>query len=98
LIDPESGLVLEDGCYPQYGNPVQEVFLAEFEPATTCPRRGDYNIFEAIGDWLGDVFGGPEDVPEPDPGVTANGTRDVLGSGKLKNKPKDGTGRRAEVY
>jgi penicillin-binding protein 1A len=102
LIDPESGLVLEDGCYPNYGNPVQEVFLAQFEPETICPRHGDYNIFEALGDWLGDVFGGQSDVPEPDPGVTADGTRDVLGSDKLKNKSQETksrrSGRRAEVY
>jgi penicillin-binding protein 1A len=99
LIDPESGLVLEDGCYPNYGNPVQEVFLAEFEPETICPRHGDYNIFEALGDWLGDVFAPDNDVPEPDPGVTADGTRDVLGSGKLKKKdPQKRGGRRAEVY
>ena len=100
LVDPQSGLVLEDGCYPDFGNPVQEVFLEQFEPETICPRHGDYNIFEALGDWLGDVFGGEQEAPEPDPGVTADGTRDVLGSDKLKKKEKDGrrNGRRAEVY
>jgi penicillin-binding protein 1A len=96
LIDPQSGLVLEDGCYPEYGNPVQEVFLAQFEPETVCPRRGDMDFFEAIGDWLNDVFNGGSDVPEPEPGVTADGTRDVLGSEKLKKKEK--AERRAEVY
>ncbi len=99
LTDPESGLVLEDGCYPDYGNPVQEVFLADFEPETICPRHGDYNIFEAFGGWLEDVFSPSDDVPEPDPGVTADGTRDVLGSDKLKKKEtRKRGGRRAEVY
>lgn len=98
LVDPESGLVLEDGCYPNYGNPVQEVFLEQYEPETICPRHGNYNIFETLGDWLEDVFGGHEDVPEPDPGVTADGSRDILGSEKLKNKaPAQRNGRRAEV-
>lgn len=97
LVDPESGLVLEDGCYPDYGNPLQEVFLADFEPETICPRHGDYNIFEAVGDWLNDVFGDPGEVPEPESGVTADGSRDILGSEKLKNKVPQRGGRRAEV-
>jgi penicillin-binding protein 1A len=95
LIDPNSGFVLEDGCYPDYGNPEQEVFLAEFEPETVCPRRGDYNIFEALGDWLGDVFTQESHEPEPESGVTADGTRDVLGSEKLKKKEAN---RRAETF
>jgi penicillin-binding protein 1A len=96
LIDPQSGLVLEDGCYPAYGNPIQEVFLAEFEPETVCPRRADMNIFEALGDWLDDVFSGGNDAPQPEPGVTADGTRDILGSEKLKKKDTSGNGRRAQ--
>lgn len=97
LIDPASGLVLEDGCYPDYGNPQQEVFLADFEPETVCPRSGDYNIFEALGGWLEDVFTPEGEEPEPESGVTADGTRDVLGSEKLKKKEERGR-RRAEVY
>ena len=98
LIDPQTGLVLEDGCYPDYGNPVQEVFLAEFEPETVCPRRGNMDFFEAIGDWISDVFSGGSDAPEPEPGVTADGTRDVLGSEKLKKKESRGNGRRVEAF
>jgi hypothetical protein len=96
LIDPNSGFVLEDGCYPDYGNPEQEVFLAEFEPETVCPRRGDYNIFEALGDWLGDVFETEVHEPEPESGVTADGSRDVLGSEKLRKKEEKRT--RAESF
>ncbi len=100
LVDPESGLVLEDGCYPNYGNPLQEVFLADYEPETICPRHGDYNIFEAFGDWLDDVFGSSHESPEPEDGVTADGSRDILGSEKLKRKQDQQQyrgGRRAEV-
>ncbi|HET9440946.1 MAG TPA: PBP1A family penicillin-binding protein [Longimicrobiales bacterium] len=95
LVDPETGLVLDDGCYPMYGNPLHEVFLEEFEPETTCPRRADYNIFEALGDWLDDVFSGENEYPEPEPGVSADGTRDVLGSEKLRHKETRPRERRA---
>ena len=88
FVDPESGLVLEDGCYPNYGTAQREVFIADHEPETVCPRRGGYDVFEAIGDFIGDIFGGDSHTPEPEDDVTADGTRDVLGAGKLKKKPK----------
>ncbi len=98
LVDPESGLVLQDGCYPVYGNPQQEVFLADFEPETSCPRRAGFDIFEALGGWLQDVFGGGRDMPEPEPGVSADGSNDVLGSEKLKPRQPRREERRASRY
>ncbi|HEX6558273.1 MAG TPA: PBP1A family penicillin-binding protein [Longimicrobiales bacterium] len=86
FIDPESGLVLEEGCVPRYGNPAREVFLKDAEPETTCPRHQDENLFEAIGNMLGRIFGGEPGPPDPEPGVTADGTRDILGAGRVPKK------------
>ena len=88
FVDPESGLVLEDGCYPRYGTAQREVFIADHEPETICPRRSDYNVFEALGDFIDDIFGGGSHTPEPEDDVTADGSRDVLGAGKLKKKER----------
>ena len=85
FVDPESGLVLEEGCYPDYGTAQREVFIADFEPETVCPRRSHYDVFEALGDFIDDVFGGSH-RPEPEDGVTADGSRDVLGAEKLKRR------------
>lgn len=85
-VDPESGLVLEEGCVPRYGNPTREVFLKSSEPEETCPRHQDENIFEQLGDLLGKLFGGDNGPPEPEPGVTADGSRDVLGAGRVRPK------------
>jgi penicillin-binding protein 1A len=93
FVDPESGLVLEDGCYPDYGQAQREVFIADFEPETVCPRDYDHNIFEALGDILDDFFG-TSDQPEPEAGVTADGSRDVLGAEKLRKRADQGTERR----
>jgi penicillin-binding protein 1A len=38
-IDPESGYVLADGCYPYWAEPRSELFLAGSVPAATCPMR-----------------------------------------------------------
>jgi 1A family penicillin-binding protein len=94
FVDPESGLVLQDGCVPRFGNPQREVFLEETEPATTCPRRPSENFFESIGHFLEDLFSGEPDGPEPEPeqGVTADGSRDVLGSGRVAKKENKGKG------
>ena len=89
FVDPESGLVLEQGCVPRYGNPTREVFLKDAEPETTCPRHYNENIFEALGDFLGRLFGGEPTPPEPDPGVTADGTRDILGAGKVDARRRE---------
>jgi hypothetical protein len=85
---------LQDGCVPRFGNPQREVFLEETEPATTCPRRPSENFFESIGHFLEDLFSGEPDGPEPEPeqGVTADGSRDVLGSGRVAKKENKGKG------
>ncbi|MGQ0815297.1 MAG: transglycosylase domain-containing protein [Gemmatimonadota bacterium] len=89
FVDPESGLVLEDGCAPRYGNPVREVFLQNAQPETICPRYQSDNFLDAIGHFFGDLFDDDEDpVPEPEEGVIADGSRDVLGSGRIAKKEK----------
>lgn len=88
FVDPESGLVLEDGCSPRYGSAQREVFIADAEPESVCPRRNNYNIFEALGDFIDDVFSS-SDQPEPEPGVTADGSRDVLGADKLRKRQRE---------
>ena len=84
FVDPESGLVLENDCVPREGNAAREVFLKSSEPETICPRHQNENLFEALGSFLGKIFGGDEGTPEPEPGVTADGSRDVLGAGRVK--------------
>lgn len=87
FVDPESGLVLEEGCVPRYGNPVREVFLQDVQPAETCPRYRSDNIFDALGHFLDDFFGGGNKRgPEPEEGVTADGSRDVLGAGRIARR------------
>jgi penicillin-binding protein 1A len=46
-IDPASGLILAEGCQPEWGSPMNELFIAGNEPATACPYR----------DWWGDFWG-----------------------------------------
>ena len=92
MIDPASGLVLEDGCYPAYGEAEREVFLANFEPGTVCPRRGGVDIFEALGDWLEEVFGGRRRVEVAPPDEYDRDSNDVLGSERLR--PRDSRARR----
>jgi 1A family penicillin-binding protein len=36
-IDPGSGLVLEEGCWPLEGQPYRELFIAGREPRSICP-------------------------------------------------------------
>jgi penicillin-binding protein 1A len=40
MVDPSTGLVLEDGCWPNWGEPQREVFLTTWEPERTCPHYG----------------------------------------------------------
>jgi 1A family penicillin-binding protein len=47
-IDPQSGYVLADGCYPSYGGEATELFLLGHEPGYVCPYRGG---------WLADIWG-----------------------------------------
>ena len=88
LVDPESGMVLENGCFPRFGNPTREVFLRDYVPDTICPHHESENIFEAIGNLLGNVFGGDHEPPQPEPDVRADGTRDILGAGKITRRPQ----------
>ena len=74
-FDPETGLVLEDGCGPRWGPPERELFLAADQPATICPQRGGGNILGQIAGWLGSVFGSNGSrsplAGEPDPDLGA---------------------------
>ncbi len=54
-IDPESGLVLEDGCWPRWGEPEHEIFLADHEPETVCPNSGGW--INGILRGIGGIFG-----------------------------------------
>jgi penicillin-binding protein 1A len=40
-VDPASGLVLADGCRPERGGPVNELFLEDALPSEICPEGGD---------------------------------------------------------
>jgi 1A family penicillin-binding protein len=62
-IDPESGLVLEEGCYPRWGEPEAEIFLADHEPESVCPSNGGW--IGGIIRGLGDIFGGHDKQPPP---------------------------------
>jgi len=42
-IDPETGRTLEDGCRPNWGEPVTEIFIRGTEPESSCPDS-DYQL------------------------------------------------------
>jgi 1A family penicillin-binding protein len=46
-VDPQSGLILANGCYARYGQATSELFIAGFEPGTVCPTTGN---------WLADLW------------------------------------------
>jgi penicillin-binding protein 1A len=79
-IDPSTGLLLADGCLPEYGVPANELFIAGTQPATTCPHR---DFWSDLWGRLGGVFGGGREEPEHDvigegdaqPPTTAERTR-----------------------
>jgi 1A family penicillin-binding protein len=54
-IDPYTGLVLQDGCYPGASAEATEIFIAQYVPASTCPYRDFWSDF-----WnrVGGIFGG----------------------------------------
>ncbi|HSL70699.1 MAG TPA: PBP1A family penicillin-binding protein [Longimicrobiales bacterium] len=58
-LDPESGLVLEEGCWPRWNEPQSEVFLEGTELETICPEHGGW--IGSILRGLGDVFRGGRD-------------------------------------
>jgi 1A family penicillin-binding protein len=47
-IDPQTGLILADGCHPSWGGEGSELFLLGHEPGYVCPYRGG---------WLADLWG-----------------------------------------
>jgi membrane peptidoglycan carboxypeptidase len=54
-IDPNTGLLLADGCYPRWGEPATELFLLGHESPATCPSR---SWGRHIWGLLGEPFGG----------------------------------------
>jgi 1A family penicillin-binding protein len=54
-VDPETGLILPDGCQPRRGKARQEIFLTYAQPAATCPRgkpERDSNVFDRAFAWV----------------------------------------------
>jgi 1A family penicillin-binding protein len=55
-IDPETGLVLDEGCEPRYGSGTRELFLDDRVPIGTCPWQSRRRFLDRVGGWLGSVF------------------------------------------
>lgn len=49
MVDPASGMILQDGCFPSWGQPEREMFIQGREPGTVCPSWG--------GGWIARNFG-----------------------------------------
>jgi penicillin-binding protein 1A len=46
-VDPETGLILEEGCRPDHTDPYTELFIRGTEPASSCPEREyDYDSWD----------------------------------------------------
>ncbi|HSJ16427.1 MAG TPA: PBP1A family penicillin-binding protein [Longimicrobiales bacterium] len=73
-IDPNSGLLLAEGCQPEWGSPANELFIAGNEPATACPYR---DWWSDLWGRIGGVLGGGRTEPR-------NG--DVLGADPLPGR------------
>lgn len=102
FVDPASGLVLSDGCYPEQGEPRKELFLADEEPDTICPRGSGSggNLFEQLFRAVAGLFDeekkpAPETIEAADPnlGTAKVAKRDKEKGNKGKNKGKGGRGR-----
>jgi len=56
-VDPATGLVLVEGCRPEHGTAVNELFVAGDEPAATCPAgtpaRESRGLLARLGAWAG---------------------------------------------
>jgi 1A family penicillin-binding protein len=84
--DPESGLVLEDGCHPVSASPEREFYLATAQPASTCPHNA--SIVDRIAGWFGSLFtshptpyrSDTPGNPDPDLGVPRLPTRSPVGT------------------
>jgi 1A family penicillin-binding protein len=87
-IDPHTGLVLQDGCFPRSSGESREIFLAQHVPASTCPYRDFWSDF-----WgrVGGVFGGGRDGAQGDRERVLGG-RDI----RVESEPLRGTRQRAE--
>ena len=55
-IDPASGLLLADGCLPEWGPSRTEVFLADAIPEVTCPREEYIDFWGRLGNWADRIF------------------------------------------
>jgi penicillin-binding protein 1A len=67
MVDPTTGLVLEDGCYPNWGDAQREVFLSTWEVEETCPAYGASRWITGIlrgiqGAWERDVEPSIDDI------------------------------------
>ena len=62
-IDPQTGLVLQDGCYPNGAQETSELFLEHAIPDVSCPYRDWWGDF-----WgrVGGIFGGGRDDDRDD--------------------------------
>jgi penicillin-binding protein 1A len=66
-VDPSTGLVLEQDCTPEYGEPRREVFLADHIPDADCPSQSWLgNFVDQIGGKLRDILGVPVSPARPD--------------------------------
>jgi 1A family penicillin-binding protein len=56
-VDPQTGLVLQDGCYPYGAQETSELFVENSLPGVACPYRDWWGDF-----WgrVGDIFGGSD--------------------------------------
>jgi penicillin-binding protein 1A len=76
-VDPATGLILVDGCRPESGEAVDEIFLRSDLPATTCPAgeperpgffgrlaEGVRSLFGRAGDFFAGLFRSAEDEAE----------------------------------
>ena len=82
--DPETGLVLESGCRPRYGEARHEVFLSDYVPQMTCPRSEyDRDFFSRIGSLLGGLLGAQA---EPEPALPPGPPDQNLGLPRLSTR------------
>jgi penicillin-binding protein 1A len=58
-VDPTTGLILVDGCRPETGAPVDEIFLRSDLPATACPagEPEDPGILARLAGGIRSLFG-----------------------------------------
>jgi penicillin-binding protein 1A len=82
-IDPDSGLVLSEGCAPAGGAPpVRELFLAGREPMATCPgvAAAETAALEGVAEAALPAGGGEEGAKGPGPAGGAEAEPGTAGS------------------